>query len=615
MATKPATKRQDIKNLCSEAAERHGQKPDNLTTGFELLAIETLAHDPDLIDSIMTSDDSSSMKFNDWHTGGPNDGGIDGLLFSEDLSRVIVIQTKYKSGKLDEDTRKEARDFFSRIPEWSDIKSRSTFNPETQRLLDDSQFDPKQQLIDLYFITYQTGEDVEYESIADNQTKTYQDAGFNVRCNFLAFTDFNQIVADSKASRNESIVKEVTMQIPLNQSFVFEGEAGMRVLVATVKAQAIEGIYSRRDVRNNLFNTNVRSALSTGRINPKVAETAADPEDSKYFYYFNNGITATCTNFELDEKNNSVTMFNLQVVNGAQTVAALSKAVKRNRQSKAHVMMRIIETNETYKNKSNVADLITRYQNTQNPVKLSDFFSNEPFHKWIETMIDSHSGKNDFPAIWYEYKRGVKSGSKTGRKKLSMEELAYLRYACLWGAPFTYKNQRDIWNGELNNQNFWKAFGRDEKEVQIWTPEETYETLWMIKNWLYLKAKAAELNIQNRKNKDKDKDKEALSQNPEKTYLGVMARYVTALAFHLMCDIRDKGNHFNSFSELEKPSKELKDLEIKVLNIVRKAVKGSFENDWKNVANPRLNMPQNADTWASLKVKVIIDFDFEEALD
>jgi len=611
MADKANNKRQDIKTLCSEIAQRHGQSHENLTLGLELLAIETLAHDPDLSDFILQGNNSGKQLFTDWHTGGANDGTMDGLLYSEDLSHVFVIQTKYKKDKVNEATFAEARDFFSKVNDWANVKKRNTFNEETQRLLDECQFDPKQQLIDLYFITTQSADNSEYESVAESQTNLYQEAGLNVICHFLAFSDFSQLVADSKASRADLMVKEITMMIPKNNQFVFDGEGGMRVLVLTIKAQEIASIYNRKDVRNNLFNANVRAALSTGRVNPVVADTAEDEENSKYFYYYNNGITATCSNFELNEQKTSVKLTNLQVVNGAQTVAALSKGLRRNPNSKAHVLLRIIETNENYKNKNNIADSITRYQNTQNPVKASDFFSNEPFQKWISELIDKHSGNGSFPPVWYEYKRGIKAGSKANRKKLTMEELAYLRYACLWDAPFTYKYQRDIWNGENNNLNYWKAFGSNGEEIQVWSKEEIQETLWMIKSWLMLKNRATALNAEFRKVKDAEKG----SKNIERTYLGVMARYITALAFNLMKELRDRGDLISTFADLESQSQEIRDLETKVFRVVRRAVKDSFQNEWTDVANPRLNMPQNADTWASLKKKVISDFDFDDELD
>jgi len=600
-----ATKKDDLKSLCSDIALRHGQKAESLQVGLELLAIEILAHDPIMLNSIVTEDLNEKQLFNEWHTGGSSDGTIDGLLYNEELSNVFVIQTKYKSQKIDENTKEEARNFFSRVPEWADTTRRSNFNTDTQRLLDDSQFDPTQQQIDLYFITSQTSDDSDYENIADVQTNLYQEAGRNVICHFLVFSDLTSLIADSRSAKGNNTVREVTLNLPRDSYFIHRGD--MDVLVATLKAQEIANVYRQRDIRNNLFNANVRAALATGRVNPKIRETAENDETSKYFYYYNNGITATCSSFTIDASKNQVTLSNLQVVNGAQTVAALAGALSRNPKSQAYVLLRVIETNDHYKNKSKVADSITKFQNTQNPVKASDFFSNEPFQEWISRKIDELSGKNNFPPVWYEHKRGVKVQSKAGRKKFTMEELAYLRYACLHDAPFTYKSQRDIWDGENNNKNFWMAFGSGGVEVVAWTSEEMAETAWMIRHWIKLRNRATQLNSEYRKAKINK------SENIERTYLGVMARYMTALSFTLMCKLRER-RIFDSFSQFEVSSKENDRIEELVFKVVRSAVKNSIENDWRHVANPRLNMPQDSDTWLELKKKVISDYDFESEL-
>jgi hypothetical protein len=115
----------------------------------------------------------------------------------------------------------------------------------------------------------------------------------------------------------------------------------------------------------------------------------------------------------MEASRSTVKARDFQVVNGAQTVAALAKALRRKPNPEVRVLLRIIETNDLPGKKSKVADQITRFQNTQNPVKASDFFSNEPFQLWISEMIDKHSGKAGFPAIWYEHKRGAKSAQST----------------------------------------------------------------------------------------------------------------------------------------------------------------------------------------------------------
>jgi hypothetical protein len=587
------TKALDLQDLCSKRALRHGQKAESYSSGLEYLALETIAQDPQLVDNVVVDSMPYEMDFSEWHTGGPNDGGIDGLLYNEDLTYVAVIQTKYKKGQVDASTLEEARSFFNLVTEWADSSSRNKYNESTQRLLDESQLDPKKQQIDLYFITSMTNGVQDHAAFAEAQTLSHTEAGRNVNCNFLTQSEFLDMVSNAGHALSSSTVPEVSLQIPEGDFFVQE-EGPFKILVGIIKGQELAALYNRKDVKNRLFNANVRAALTTGRVNPKIQETAKSPEESDLFLYYNNGVTATCSRFTAIRS--TITAENLQVVNGAQTVAALAKALGRGTPNpKVRVLIRIIETNENYKNKSRVADQITRYQNTQNPVKASDFFSNDPFQLWISGTIDKLSGKGTFPPVWYEHKRGIKGSSTNNRKKLTMEQLAMLRYACVVDAPFTYKTPKDIWNGENDNANYWLAFGRKGEQVTEWTAEETAATAWMISTWMHLR----------------EQHKRVAKDNPETTYLSVLARYVTALAYHLMLKLSNDGE-IGTFLAMEANRERTEQVQRLVLKVCRKAVKEELQTNWKSVANPRLNMPQDSDTWSQLKAKIVGDYAFEK---
>jgi hypothetical protein len=281
------------------------------------------------------------------------------------------------------------------------------------------------------------------------------------------------------------------------------------------------------------------------------------------------------------------------VVNGAQTVVALAKALRGTSNTEVRVLIRIIETND-----ASVTEQITRYQNTQNPVKAADFFANEPLQNWLSTQIDQMSGKGIMPAIWYEHKRGVKQGSTSNRKKMTMEQLATLRYACLHEPTFTYKTAKDIWNGEEDNKNYWMAFGRGSSgdKVQEWTNEELSEMAWMVHTWTQLRDKHKELM------------KKGAPEAAEKAWLGVMSRYITALIHSLVLHLQSDGT-LPTFVELSANYKAHEATLDQLQQISRSAVRRAIQGDkWKTVANPRLNMPQDSDQWSSIKDEVLQEY-------
>jgi hypothetical protein len=595
------TKRDELKNTISQKALKYGAAKDNHALGLEYLALEILAHQPSLVDEFIGGE-GSDIDVRAFHTGGPNDGGIDGILFNEEATTVFITQTKYKSGSLDATTLEEARSFFGRLDEWMNPDNRLVWNSETRRLLDEAGLAPQEQEISLYFFTTMTSVDKPlYQNIAEEFTNVYRERNMNVRCEVLTQSDILDLMKNSYNTQEYSLVPKVDFKISRKNQFIFN-DGSYRVLVGAMSGNEIANLYNRKGVKNKLFNLNVRAALlASGKINTRIRETAQDESEAGNFFYYNNGITATCSNFDLSDVN--VSAENMQVVNGAQTVAALADAARANKcRSDVYVMFRLIET-EGGKRKNQVADQITRFQNTQNPVKVSDFFSNEPIHKKIEQAITERSGRGAFPSIWYEYKRGIKSSGTAGRKKITLENLAYLRYACLFDAPFTYKNAKDIWDGVENNKLFWIAFGIDGEEVQDWDSENIAQIGWMLRCWLQLRDEQKKIA--------KD-DSLASKNNKERIYLGVMARYVTALAYSGMCYLRDEKEAFSNFQQLMESEPFCKEQEKKVIRVARRIVRNEFSRKWEGqVANPRLNMPQNAAAWEELKSELKTEYELD----
>ena len=145
--------------------------------------------------------------------------------------------------------------------------------------------------------------------------------------------------------------------------------APRKTLVALIQGTRLVSLFS--EYHNLLFNLNIRLPLTTKKVNPDIVATAANhPRD---FFYYNNGVSAVASSFEL--AGGTVTARRFQIINGAQTVSALYTAAASRSISKVQVLFRLTETAEEYG--GDFTEKIIRYNNTQNPVKVSDFFSND----------------------------------------------------------------------------------------------------------------------------------------------------------------------------------------------------------------------------------------------
>jgi hypothetical protein len=135
-----------------------------------------------------------------------------------------------------------------------------------------------------------------------------------------------------------------------------------------------------------LFEQNVRTFLRfRGNVNKGLKNTIK--YNPQMFFAYNNGLTATASEIEVNEFGNIIKMKNFQIVNGAQTTSAIyASSVDKNNPldvSKVSVQMKLSLLKDKEKQNDFVAK-VSEYANTQNKVNKSDFFSNSPFHKEIK---------------------------------------------------------------------------------------------------------------------------------------------------------------------------------------------------------------------------------------
>jgi predicted nucleic-acid-binding Zn-ribbon protein len=155
----------------------------------------------------------------------------------------------------------------------------------------------------------------------------------------------------------------------------------------------------KNPILEDAFEDNVRLYKSRSNINKNIKATALS-DDSQKFFYYNNGITLTCTNFSYQDRKNTIVEINdLQVVNGSQTIHALYHAfLERPEQfDNIDLLIKIYET----KNKELVNN-IAEYTNSQNPVTSRDIRSNDNFQKkiGIELRVSGYyyeRKKNQYP--------------------------------------------------------------------------------------------------------------------------------------------------------------------------------------------------------------------------
>ena len=194
---------------------------------------------------------------------------------------------------------------------------------------------------------------------------------------------------------------------------------------------------------SKLMELNVRNFLQvTGSINTGIRKTII--EEPNMFFSYNNGIAVTAEEINFSSHNGKryiKTLKGFQIVNGGQTTASIHRAKVVDNVNVENIL---VPTKITVIQKDKIRTIvpkISRFSNSQNSVKKSDFHSNNKYHKLIKELSDQIYIPGESGRWYFEIMRGdyqndkFKSQANDERKrkfismypptrKISKEEIA-----------------------------------------------------------------------------------------------------------------------------------------------------------------------------------------------
>lgn len=193
-----------------------------------------------------------------------------------------------------------------------------------------------------------------------------------------------------------------------------------RGYLTVIPGEALAEMYNRHGSR--LLEGNVRTFLGrTGKVNKGIAQTVG--KDPAKFFAYNNGIAATAGEVTTAQTENGfltiTSATDLQIVNGAQTTASLAACMRDGslRAGTVFVPMKLSVVPKQVGEE--LIPSISRYANSQNGVKPSDFFANHAFHRRIEEisrrlLTPSVAGSQVQTHWYYERARGQHLNDQAG---------------------------------------------------------------------------------------------------------------------------------------------------------------------------------------------------------
>jgi hypothetical protein len=402
-----------------------------------------------------------------------DDAGIDIFFESKETDEIYIVQCKHpKIAASDPIPEGDVKSFFSNYKLLTDktyLAQRKTTNPKLEELAVEFEYWNKQGYL-IHFIFISSGEASDKTNALvnkynkDNQNK-------NVKFDVWDIGALRDEYASIK-SIEEKYPDTVTLTLADGHYLQPAGELDNLTFVVrgtTLKQLAL-------DHKDSLFNWNIRRFLGRkGEVNSGLTTTLAT--EPQHFYYYNNGISALCEEFEFNPKSRKVHIRRLQIVNGAQTLGAL-KLADSEKIKDALVLVKLTAVKNAHREKGIAAALI-KTNNTQNTLRVPDFRSNDVIQIWLETKFKNTKPRGEMKQILYGRKRPYPRSNST-TSVVKMQDLGKLRYAWHHDPRIPISDPAKLFQLQEENGLYGYSFGIDGELENMWSDGQFKQTLLAI---------------------------------------------------------------------------------------------------------------------------------------
>lgn len=198
--------------------------------------------------------------------------------------------------------------------------------------------------------------------------------------------------------------------------------------LGVIPGEFLADIYLQHGSR--LLEGNVRTFLGRrGNVNRGIAETLA--RAPLRFFAYNNGIAATASSVSVRSSESGATIItditDMQIVNGAQTTASLAALRREKNLPEGRVSVPLKLSVVPTSAADALVPLISRFANSQNAIRASDFFANHPFHQRVQEIsrriLAPAAGARQVQTRWYyERARGQYLNDQAGFSKAQKDQ-------------------------------------------------------------------------------------------------------------------------------------------------------------------------------------------------
>jgi len=341
-------------------------------------------------------DHFSYSRFSDCFVDGKSDGGIDLVVVSDfdSYSQTLsLIQCKYHN---DIQNSQDIIDVFTKIDQTYDnfINNKtSNYNSKLKRILKNKLTDiedvPNIIEFNLFIscsVSSERKEDIENRI---NSIEKWRD--FIVKVYYLEdILERMEIINSPKR-----YVEYDKIRIRKADGILKFNENGILV---NISSNSLKDLYDRFK-NKGLFEQNFRYYIRNKKIDDKIRKSLKEKRDK--FWFLNNGIIISCSDFKPDGDN--IKLWNFSIVNGCQTTTLIGDYKEKNENIEFFLPCKVVKSDNNSDFETFMSE-IAEASNSQKPISDRDLKSNMPEQKELQKML-----KEEDPKIYVEIKRGEES--------------------------------------------------------------------------------------------------------------------------------------------------------------------------------------------------------------
>ena len=398
---------------------------------------------------------------------GKSDGGIDMVVVSDMdnySSSLSLIQCKFISGI---SNIQDIVDIFTKIEQtYNDFLNNKTskYNQRLKRILKDK-LDYIEDIDNIIEFSLFISVDVEKDK---KEKIEEQIKRINSLDEFLITINYLDDILDQIENVNspKKFVDQDKIKINKEDGFLKFNEQG---LLVNISSNSLKDLYDRYKSKG-LFEQNFRYYIKNKKIDDKITNSLQRKRDD--FWFLNNGIIISCSDFKTDGDN--IKLWDFSIVNGCQTTTLIGDYKGKNEHENFYLPCKIV------KSKSNNEDEFSRFMseiaeasNSQKPISDRDLKSNRPEQRNLQKSL-----KEEDPKIYLEVKRGEQpKKSIENWQKIKNDELGQFILSFNLQQPGTARSgKRKIFSTDKTYRSVFLRTTSKENIVDLLKLKDFYQT-------------------------------------------------------------------------------------------------------------------------------------------